>query len=424
MQADALTSPERMRNPMDVGARSDRGAGAPPCILSEELEQFRQTVRTFAFAKLSDGYLDRALSDEFPQDIYQQLADAHLIGLEASSRYGGEGADHLAAGVACEEIARADFNAAYLVMSSSITASLIERFSPLASKLVPAIVSGQMKVCLAVTEPGAGSDVAAISTVADRVAGGWRLRGEKTSITGLAVAASAIVFARTQKGITAMLVDLDDPSVSRQRFRDPGCRPVGRGSVSFDETFVADDRLLGAEGQGLRMVLGEFDYTRSLLGLMAIGTAERAMELTVAFAKERHTFGQPIASYQGVTFPIAEHLTRLEAARWLSYRALSLRLLNKPHTREAAMVKWWAPQIALQAIDECVVLHGHVGWSDELPLQAMRRDVSSLLIGDGTPQIQKLIIARETFGRVAMPPPRRPPSAGGNDLSDPVKVRE
>jgi cyclohexanecarboxyl-CoA dehydrogenase len=370
-----------------------------PCILSDELELWRESVRSFAQAKLAAGYLGRALSDEFPWDIYRLLAAQGLIGIEVGSEYGGQGADHLAAGLACEEVARADFNIAYMVFSSTLSGSILERYSPLASELLPRIVAGELKLCLGLTEPGSGSDAGAMSTVAEPVPGGWRLRGEKTSVTGLPFAHMAIVFARTDSGPSAFLVDLDDESVSRQRFRDPGLRPVGRGSVTFDSTFVPRERLLGEEGRGFAMVMHEFDYSRSLLGLMAIATAEAAIEISAAYARERETFGKPIASYQGVTFPIAEHVTHLEAARWLCYRALSLRMLGRPHTREAAMVKWWAPHIAVRAIEDCIVLHGHVGWSDEMPLQSMRRDVSSLLIGDGTPQIQKLIIARGIFGR-------------------------
>jgi cyclohexanecarboxyl-CoA dehydrogenase len=372
---------------------------AVPCILSDEQELWRESVRSFARSKLAAGYLERALSDDFPWDIYRQLAAQGLIGLEVGSEHGGQGADHIAAGIACEEVARADFNAAYLVFSSSLSGSLIERSSPLAADLLPSVVNGELKLCLGLTEPGSGSDAAAMATVAEAVPGGWRLRGEKTSVTGLPAAHMAIVFARTGRGPTAFLVDLDDERVSRQRFRDPGLRPVGRGSVTFDSTFVPRERLIGEEGRGFALVMHEFDYSRSLLGLMAIATAEAAIDMSVAYARERTTFGRPIAGYQGVTFPIAEHVTHLEAARWLCYRALSLRMTGRPHTREAAMVKWWAPQVAVQAIEDCVVLHGHVGWSDEMPLQSMRRDVSSLLIGDGTPQIQKLIIARHTFGR-------------------------
>ncbi|MBV8180662.1 MAG: acyl-CoA dehydrogenase family protein [Mycobacterium sp.] len=384
-----------------------------PCVLSDELEMFRDSVRSFAQAKLADGYLERALRDEFPPDFVRQLATRGLIGLEVGAPYGGQAADYLAAGIAVEEVARADFNAAYLIFNSTVTGSLIERMSPLAAQVLPRLVSGDLKLCLALTEPGSGSDAAAMSTVAKAVPGGWRLRGEKTSVTGLPSADLAIVFARTGQGASAFLVDLDDPSVSRQRFRDPGLRPIGRGAVTFDDTFVPQARLLGQEGRGFQLVMHEFDYTRALLGLMAIAAAEHAIDMTVEYTQQRSTFGQPLCSYQGVTFPIAEHLTQLEAARWLCYRALSLRTLGRPHTREAAMVKWWAPQLAVRAIEDCIVLHGHVGWSDEMPLQSMRRDVSGLLIGDGTPQIQKLIIARETFGRAAVP--RAPaPSARTN----------
>ncbi|UTI66694.1 acyl-CoA dehydrogenase family protein [Paraconexibacter antarcticus] len=370
-----------------------------PCILSDELEDFRASVRSFAQAKLAPGYLDRALSDETPREVRSMLAAQGLIGVEVSPEYGGQGADHLAAGIACEEVARADFNAAYMVFSSTVEGCILAAHSPLADELLPRIVKGELKLCLGLTEPGSGSDAAAMSTTATRVDGGWRLNGEKTSVTGLPSAHMAIVFARTDRGPTGFLVDLEDPTVSRQRFRDPGLRPVGRGAVTFEDTFVPEERLLGVEGRGFGLVMKEFDYTRSLLGLMAIAVAERAIELTVAYAQERTTFGRPLSEYQGITFPIAEHLTKLEAARWLCYRALSLRIAGRPHTKEAAMVKWWGPHIALQAIEECIVIHGHVGWSDEMPLQAMRRDVSALLIGDGTPQIQKLIIARDVFGR-------------------------
>jgi cyclohexanecarboxyl-CoA dehydrogenase len=376
-----------------------------PCVLSDELEMFRDSVRSFAQTRLAPGYLRRAQSDAFPPGFYRELAAHNLIGLEIGAEYGGQAASHLAAAIALEEIARADFNAAYLVFNSTVAGSLVERMSPLAQQLLPRLVAGKLKLCLALTEPGSGSDAAAMSTSATVVPGGWRLRGEKTSVTGLPTADMAIVFARTGKGSSAFLVDLDDPSVSRQRFRDPGLKPVGRGALTLDDTFVPADRLIGEQDRGFQLVMHEFDYTRALLGLMAIAAAEAAIDLTVEYTQQRTTFGQPLCSYQGVTFPIAEHLTQLEAARWLCYRALSLRTLGRPHTREAAMVKWWAPHLAVRAIEDCIVLHGHVGWSDEMPLQSLRRDVSGLLIGDGTPHIQKLIIARETFGRAAVPRP-------------------
>src|SRR5262245_49287618 len=156
-----------------------------PCILSDELELFRESVRSFAETRLAPEYLDRALDDAFPWDVYRDLAGQGLIGLEVGAEHGGQDADHLAAGIACEEIARADFNAAYMVFSSTLSGGIIERFSPLAADLLPSIVRGEQKLCLGLTEPGSGSDAAAMTATAEPVSGGWRLRGEKTSMTGL-----------------------------------------------------------------------------------------------------------------------------------------------------------------------------------------------------------------------------------------------
>src|SRR5260370_23511982 len=167
---------------------------AIPCVLSEEIELFRESVRSFASAKLAAGYLERALSDEFPWDVYRLLAAQGLIGLEVGSEHGGQGADHLAAGIACEEVARSDFNAAYMVFSSTLTGSLVERHSPLAADLLPALLRGELKLCLGLTDPGSGSDAAAMATVAERVAGGWCLRGEMPSATGVRFALMALRF--------------------------------------------------------------------------------------------------------------------------------------------------------------------------------------------------------------------------------------
>jgi len=214
----------------------------------------------------------------------------------------------------------------------------------------------------------------------------------------------AITFAtvdpgRGPSGIIGLVVDLDDDTISRQSFADPGFRPLGRGSLTFDETFVPSHRQLGGTGRGIHTILAEFDFTRPGLALMCAGAALGAIERTVAYAKEREVFGQPISRYQGISFPLVEHATVLEGIRWLAYRTLALRDAGLPHTTEAAMVKWWAPRAAVDAINECVIAHGHVGWSMEMPFMQLLADVSGLQIGDGTPQIQKLIIARSLFGR-------------------------
>jgi cyclohexanecarboxyl-CoA dehydrogenase len=368
-----------------------------PSPSTDELELFRESTRAFAEARLARGAHERARTEAFPADAYAQIAQQGLLGLTVPEELGGQAADVLALGIACEEIARADFNLGYLVFGSAIAADLLARYPQMAG-VVGEIVSGQRIVALALTEPEAGSDANRLTTRADPVDGGWRLSGEKSSITLAPHAHSAITFARTPDGVTSFLVDLD-ASVGRQQFKDPGFLPLGRGALTFEGTFVPAANRLSDEGRGFHEVMHEFDLSRPLLALMCIAVAERALQMTADYVKERHAFGRPIARHQGVAFPIAEHATKLEATRWLAYRALSLRIAGRPHTKEAAMLKWWGPHVAFDAIHECVILHGHVAWSEEMPLQQMLRDVSGLEIGDGTPQIQKAIIAREILGR-------------------------
>jgi cyclohexanecarboxyl-CoA dehydrogenase len=268
------------------------------------------------------------------------------------------------------------------------------------------LASGELLGCLALTEPGAGSDAGALQTRATRVPGGWRLSGEKTSVSMAPHADVSLVFAQTDagagtKGIAAFLVGLDDPSVSRQRFRDPGVRPLGRGSISMEDTFVPDDHLVAEPGTGFRFVMHEFDLSRTVIALMATGPARRALDSAIDYSRQRHSFGKPLAAHQGVSFDLAEHATYVEGVRALAFQTLGLRQAGLPHTAQAAMLKWWAPRVAFEAIQACIVLHGHIGWSDELPLQSLLRDVSGYQIGDGTPHIQKLVIARHLIGREA-----------------------
>ena len=170
----------------------------------------------------------------------------------------------------------------------------------------------------------------------------------------------------------------------------------------MDRVFIPSTNRLGEGGTGFAMIMGEFDLTRTLIAFMVAGLAQRALDMTIDYIKIRKSFGRPLSSYQGVTFPIAEHLTYLTAIRALATNALEAREEGRPHTIDAAMLKWWAPQVAFKAVQECVVLHGHLGWSEDMPLQALLRDVSGFQIGDGTPQIQKLIIARAAIGREVM----------------------
>lgn len=315
-------------------------------------------------------------------------------------------------GLACEEVSYADPSCGYLVFGANVAASLLATHGAptVVKEWVPKLVRGEAVCCVALTEPECGSDASALTTRAERVGGGWRLTGEKTSVTQASHADVAIVLAQTDpvkkaRGIAAFLVRTDDSSVSSQSFVDPGFKPLGRGSITMDHTFVSDEFVVGAPGAGFALIMREFDLTRTLIALLVTGAAQRAIDSAIEYSQRRTSFGKPLSAYQGVTFPIAEHSTYLEAVRALALHTLGLRMCGKPHTTQAAMLKWWAPQVAFNAINDSIVLHGQVGWSDELPLQALLRDVSAYQIGDGTPQIQKLIIARELIGREVMDRP-------------------
>jgi cyclohexanecarboxyl-CoA dehydrogenase len=182
-----------------------------------------------------------------------------------------------------------------------------------------------------------------------------------------------------------------------------GSRAVARAVLAFDHVRVPASHRLGAEGTGFHQVMRGFDYNRVAIALACLGIAQVSLEETMAYVRERTTFGRPLAKYEGVTFPIAEAATQLEAARVFSYRALWLADRGQPHTKEAAMVKWWAPKIARETVHQCLLLHGHYGYTDELPFEQRLRDVIGLEIGDGSAEIMKIIVARELMGRETLP---------------------
>ena len=235
------------------------------------------------------------------------------------------------------------------------------------------------------------------------------LSGEKASISFASQSDYLLLFARTgeqeqrARGVSAFLVPMNLPGITATDYDDLGTRAVGRGSIFFDQVELPATQLIGEEGKGFGKIMQGFDYSRALIALQCMAPAMASMEETWAYTTEREAFGLPIAKYQGVTEPLAEFETQLAAARLLAYQTLWLRDQRRPHTKEAAMLKWWGPKLAYDAIHQCLLTHGHMGYTKELPHQQRLRDVLGLQIGDGTAQIQKMIIARETVGRVAVP---------------------
>ena len=378
--------------------------------LTDDQRAIQDVAQRFAAERLAPGFMARDAGGPLDRDLIQEMGALGLIAAEMPEEFGGSGVDSVTAGLIIEAISHADLNVGYIpLLTGLVGAILVQHAAPdTARAVVSDACAGRILLALALTEPGGGSDAANLRLKASRTNDGYLLNGEKTSISIADQADAALVFARTgteaerAHGISAFLVSRGTPGLSTTSFDDLGSRSVGRGSMFFDDVRVDDSTLIGAEGAGFRQVMGGFDYSRALIGLMVLGAARASLDEAWDYIQERETFGKPLAANQGVTFPLAEAETMIEAARLLCYKTLWLRDQGKPHTSEAAMVKWWAPKLAFDVIHQCLLAQGHSGYSKDLPHQQRLRDVLGLQIGDGTAQIQKMVIARERVGRVAL----------------------
>ncbi len=377
--------------------------------ITDEQRAIQETARRFAREKLAPGYQARESEGRIDRALIGDMGGLGLIAGDLPEEFGGFGLDGVSAGLIIEEIAYADLNVAYVQLLGSLMGNIIvgHASAEVARDWAPRMVAGEALVGLGLTEPRGGSDAANLQLKA--VASGnaeYVLNGEKTSMSLSDQVDAAVVFARIggegARGVSAFLVPLDAAGITRTRFSDLGSEAVGRGSVFFDGVRAPAANMLGAEGEGFRQVMQGFDYSRALIGLMCLGAARASLDETWPHITEREAFGRPIAQYQGVTFPLAEAETAYKVARLICFETLWRRDAGLPHTSEAAMAKWLAPKNAVDIIHQCLLTHGHAGYSRDLPHQQRLRDVIGLEIGDGTAQIMKLIVAREKIGRVAV----------------------
>ncbi len=376
---------------------------------TEAQQEFARIVRAFAQQELAPKYAYWDRSGEFPFEQWRKMGEIGITGISIPEEYGGQGADCVTAGIAAEEVARGDFNCGYALIENCLNGEILRYArAAVAKEWLTGMARGETIVAIAVTEPRGGSDAASMETRAVRRGDEYILSGEKSGISMMMAADGVLVFAKTDmsagaRGVSSFLVPTHFPGVSRTPLRDMGERAIQRGSLFLEDVHVPKDYLIGEEGQGFYLVMNGFDFSRVIIALMCIGAAAQSLDETIAYVKNREAFGSPLAKFEGVSFPIAEHATVLEAARWLCYRALWLRDRGSPHAKEAAMVKWWGPKVAVDAIHDCLLLHGHYGYTQDLPLEQRLRDVIGLEIGDGTAQVSKIVIARELFGREFLP---------------------
>jgi len=376
---------------------------------TEEQEMFRRAVRDFARKELAPGIKERVKSMVFPRELIKAMANIGLTAMNVPEEYGGQPTDWVTMGIAIEELTKVDFCASSIVFFDVGQAIILRLASEEVKQkwLVP-MAAGDKVLCMGSTEPDAGSDVAGIKMRAVKEGDHYILNGEKSSITYGMQGDAITTFAKTDpelgaRGITPFLVPFESPGVIRSAFDDMGWEPLGRASVIMDNVRIPSEYRLGEEGKGFSKVMHMFDSARALAGLQALGMAEASLENAISYAKERHAFGQPIAAFQGVSSKLAEAATKIELGRWLCYRTLWMRDQGIPHVKESAMCKWWCPEVAMGIIHDALIIHGHVGFSKEYPVEQRFRDSIGLEIGDGTSNIMKVIIARQILGREFVP---------------------
>jgi len=372
-------------------------------------QAIKETAQRFARARVAPGYKLREESGILDRALMREMGALGLIGADLPEEYGGLDLDSVTVGLITEQIAYADFNVASGPLLGALVGQPLAKFgnAEVAGDWIPRMCRGEVMFAIALTEPRGGSDAGGMQLKIRRDGEHYVVSGEKTSISFADQADAVLLLGRTSdegaRGVTALFVPLDLPGIERTRFDDMGQICAGRGSLFFDETPVAVSNRVGEEGLGFSQVMQGLDYSRALIGLQCLAAAQASVDETWNYVCEREAFGRPIVKFEGVSAPLAEADTLLGAARLLCYKTLWLRDRARPHTAEAAMCKWWCPKTSFEIIHKCLLLHGHYGYSRDFPHQQRLRDVLGYQIGDGTEQIQKLVVAREKVGKIAIP---------------------
>ena len=373
-------------------------------FLKEEHHQVRETARKFADEVLAPQAGETDEKEEFPTDAVRQMGELGFLGLPYPEKYGGAGLDTLAYAIAVEEISR-------VCASTGITlaAHVSLGCGPVAANgteeqkmkfLVP-MAKGEALGAFGLTEPGAGSDAAGTQTRAEKVAGGWKVNGEKIYITNGSVAKYITFTAVTEpgrgaNGISAFILDTATPGYrAGVREKKMGLRGSDTVAVYFEDCLVPEGNLIGDLRGGFKAFMRTLTGGRISIGALALGIAQGAFEHARSYAKQRRQFNQPIANFQAVQFMLADMATKIEASRLLVYHAAMLRDAGRPFVTEASMAKLFASEAANWVTDKAIQIYGGMGYMREVPVERMHRDAKLMEIGEGTSEIQRLVIARE-----------------------------
>ena len=376
--------------------------------LSDEQEILRRTVREFAEAEIRPHVMEWDEAQAFSLDLVPKLAALGLTGIQFSEEYGGAGMSGVDYCICIEEIARVCPAVALSVAAhNGLCTSHIALFGTAAQKqqFLPRLVRGEVLGAWGLTEASAGSDAAGMRTTARRQGECWVINGAKTFIThgrigGVMVVIAVTDRAKGNRGISAFVVERDTPGMTPGKKENKlGMRASDTSEVIFQDCRIPETQLLGEEGQGFINTLQVLDAGRIGIAALSVGLAQGAYEAARDYAKERRQFSQPIAAFQAIQWKLADSATRIEAARLLTYRAAHLKDRGIRMTREASMAKLYASETAVKAADDCVQIHGGYGFVKDYPAEKYFRDVKLLTIGEGTSEIQRLVIARQLLGQ-------------------------
>jgi acyl-CoA dehydrogenase len=370
---------------------------------TEEQEMMRKMVRDFAQKEIVPFIPKMEEEELYPLEIVRKMGEYGLMGIPIPERWGGVGGDFISYILAIHELSKVSATVGVILsVHTSLGTNPIYYFGTDAqkAKFLPKLTSGEYIGAFALTEPGAGSDAAKLKTAAVKKGDKYILNGSKIFISNAGVADTYIAFAVTDpskgsKGISAFIVEKGTPGlVIGKKEKKMGLHGSNTCELIFDQAEVPVENLLGEEGEGFKIAMGNLDVGRIGIATQALGIAEAALEYSVKYAKERIQFGKPIAAQQGVSFKLAEMATNVEAAKLLVYRAADLRSQGIPCGKEASMAKKFATDTAMNAAVDAIQIYGGYGYTKDYPVERLFRDAKVTQIYEGTNEIQRIVIAK------------------------------
>ncbi|WP_134686895.1 acyl-CoA dehydrogenase [Brevibacillus migulae] len=371
---------------------------------TEEQRMIKRMIREFADEVVAPGADERDKTKRFPVEIFKQMADLNLLGLPFPEEYGGAGADYISFATVVEELSRACASTGITYSAHiSLGGAPLNLFGTQAQKekYLTQICSGESMGSFGLTEPNAGSDAGGTRTTAIKEGQEWVINGSKCFITNASYAKFLALTAVTDKeqgskGITAFIVPTDAPGFTViDNYEKLGLHSSNTTELVLDQVRVPEDHILGKQGEGFKQFLITLDGGRIGIGAMAVGIAQAAYDKALQYAKERQTFGNSISKYQAIQFKLADMAMQIELARNMVYKAAWLKDNGRKFTKEAAMAKLYASEIAMSATHQAIQIHGGYGYMKEYQVERFFRDARLLEIGEGTSEILRMVIARE-----------------------------